>query len=121
MKSKFKADLILFSVIIVLALGLFWVEKSRTFQDGTTVVISLNGETYAEVALSGSKKVEIPVDGFLTVVIEDGEVYVTDSTCPDGLCEKSGAISKSGESIVCLPNGVVVKITSDEPEYDFIN
>ncbi|MCD8108413.1 MAG: NusG domain II-containing protein [Oscillospiraceae bacterium] len=121
MFKHLKNDLILLAAIIAIALGLFWVEKSRTFQDGTTVVITLSGETYAEVSLSGSKKVEIPVEGLLTVVIDGGEVYVTDSTCPDGLCERSGAISKSGESIVCLPNGVVVKITSDEPEYDFIN
>ncbi|MCD7771012.1 MAG: NusG domain II-containing protein [Oscillospiraceae bacterium] len=118
MKSKFKADVILFAIIVLMATALIFVGNCRK-SAGSTVIITLNGTTYAEASLPAN--VEIDVDGLLTVVIEDGEVWVTGSTCPDGLCEGMGAISRSGESIVCLPNGIVVKITSDEPEYDFIN
>lgn len=118
MKSRIKNDLILLITVIIvavvgIAVGNFW--KSP----GSTVLISLNSSTYAEVPLS--QDAEIDVDGILTVMIDGGEVYVCESTCPDGLCESMGKISESGESIVCLPNGVVVRITSDEPEYDFIN
>ncbi|MCD7847100.1 MAG: NusG domain II-containing protein [Oscillospiraceae bacterium] len=118
MKHKLKSDLLLF-IAIALVAGLLLTLTAALKSDGSTVVITLNGTTYTEADLS--KNVEISVDGLLTVIIEDGEVWVVDSTCPDGLCEKSGSISKSGESIVCLPCGVVVKITADEPEYDFIN
>ncbi|MCD8006115.1 MAG: NusG domain II-containing protein [Oscillospiraceae bacterium] len=118
MFKKLNPDLLLFLAIILVA-GLLFALLSAFQGDGSTVVVTLNGETYAEASLS--KDVEIDVEGLLTVVIEGGEVWVTDSTCPDGLCEGMGSISKSGESIVCLPNGIVVKITADEPEYDFIN
>ncbi len=119
MKHKLRNDLILLAAVIVLALVSIFVENCRNLSNGTTVLITLNGSTYAEADLSDF--VEIDVDGLLTVVIDGGEVYVQGSTCPDGLCERSGSISKSGESIVCLPCGVIVKITSNEPEYDFIN
>lgn len=44
----------------------------------------------------------------LTVVIENGEVYIKDSTCRDGICKAHGKISKKG-CIVCMPAGVVIE------------
>ncbi|MFR4337598.1 MAG: NusG domain II-containing protein [Lachnospira pectinoschiza] len=35
---------------------------------------------------------------------------MTDADCPDKLCVKTGMISKTGETIVCLPHRVVVEI-----------
>ncbi len=52
----------------------------------------------------------------LTVVIEDGCVYVDECTCPDKLCEKTGKI-KNG-CIVCLPAQVM--ITLGETEADIV-
>lgn len=49
----------------------------------------------------------------LTVHIEDGRVWVTDADCPDKLCEHTGAISRAGQQIVCLPNAVVITLTGD--------
>ena len=46
----------------------------------------------------------------LTVVIEDGCVFVKDSTCRDGTCEHTGKISRAGQSIVCLPAETVISI-----------
>ena len=44
------------------------------------------------------------------VAICNGEVSMEDADCPDRLCVKSGAISKAGQMIVCLPNKIIVKI-----------
>lgn len=38
---------------------------------------------------------------------------MTSADCPDHLCVKKKAISKEGESIICLPNKVVVTVKSD--------
>lgn len=45
--------------------------------------------------------------GPVTVVSQAGQVRVTDSTCPDGICVRSGALGP-GRPLVCAPNGVVV-------------
>lgn len=118
MKPHLTPDLLLFLSLLLIAGAIFALIFALQ-GDGSTVVVTVNGEVFAEESLS--KNVEIDVDGLLTVVISDGTVFVEGSTCPGGLCEGMGEISKSGESIVCLPNGVVVKITADEPEYDFVN
>ena len=48
------------------------------------------------------------------IKIADGKVWVTEASCPDKLCVKQGKIDKDGQSIICLPNKVVVKIVSDK-------
>lgn len=48
--------------------------------------------------------------GTNTVVIKDGVVFVKKADCKNQVCVKSGKISKKGESIVCLPNKVIVEI-----------
>ena len=48
--------------------------------------------------------------GTNTVVIKDGLVYMSDATCKNQVCVNTGKISKKGESIVCLPNKVIVEI-----------
>jgi hypothetical protein len=48
--------------------------------------------------------------GHLTVRIVDGAVWVEHADCADRTCERTGKITRAGQSIVCLPNGIVVKI-----------
>lgn len=50
----------------------------------------------------------------LTVHIENGKVWVTDADCADKICERTGVISRGGQSIVCLPHGVVVRIGGED-------
>ena len=42
--------------------------------------------------------------------------------CPDKLCVQQKAISKSGESIICLPYKIVVRVegAKDASDYDSI-
>lgn len=44
------------------------------------------------------------------LVIEGGSVRLEDADCPDRLCVRQGAISRSGESIICLPHKLVITI-----------
>ncbi len=60
-----------------------------------------------EYSLDGDATVALDC---LTVHISGGEVWVTDSQCRDGTCEHTGKISRAGQSIVCLPNGVVITV-----------
>ena len=48
-----------------------------------------------------------------TLVIKGGVADMTSADCPDHLCVKKKAISKEGESIICLPNKVVVTVKSN--------
>ena len=43
---------------------------------------------------------------------------MSSATCPDGDCVKQGRICDEGETIVCLPNKVVVEILGSEEVED---
>ena len=96
-------------VLIVLLLALV----------GLTVYFAVAPKTgaYAEVYVDGALYDTLPLNQdatldleHLKIVVSGGAVRVQDADCPDKICEKSGAISKAGQTIVCLPNRVVVKI-----------
>ncbi len=72
------------------------------------VVISAGGKTYAEYSLSEDREIEIGKTNIL--VIKDGTAKMLSADCPDQLCVRQTAISRSGETIICLPNEVVVTI-----------
>jgi hypothetical protein len=53
-------------------------------------------------------------DGYNVIEITDGNVSVSEASCPDELCMKQGTISQIGAQIVCLPNRLVVRIESEQ-------
>ena len=55
------------------------------------------------------------VDGFngeVKIIAGNGKIKVDEEESPLHLCSKQGFIEESYESIVCLPNKVVIKISS---------
>ena len=72
------------------------------------VTVKISSPSYSgEFKLDEDAVIEL--DG-LTVVVEDGCVFVTGATCRDKTCEHTGKISRAGQSIVCLPAEVVITI-----------
>ncbi len=55
--------------------------------------------------------------GISKIVIATNYVKMVDSACPHKLCVKQGKISKPGQSIICLPNQVIIKLVA-EPHKD---
>ena len=81
-------------------------------QDGGTVIVEQNGQETARYALSEDRTVRIEGEGgYNLLVIEGGEVYLSEADCPTQLCVKTGKIRYAGQSIVCLPHKLAVRIT----------
>ena len=63
-------------------------------------------------------------NGYLVVQIKGEKVRVIRSTCPNKICIKTGWISKIGESIICVPNKIIIKIVGNnckiKKKIDFI-
>ncbi len=102
-------------IIIVLAIaasGLIYMNYVK--KSGEMVVVSVDGEIYKELPLNKDATLEIEGagGGKNLLVIKDGYADVVDADCPDKLCVYQRQINKDGETIVCLPNKVVVEIES---------
>ena len=111
MKSKIKNDLILVGVILSLALIVFCLFKF-SLKPGSSVVINVNGEEKYRFSLNQDLEEFVICDGANenTIKIEDGKVWVENATCPDKICVSHAPIKNDGETIVCLPNKVVVAV-----------
>ncbi len=122
MKSFSKNDLYL--IIAFLAVfALITVFLQLTGKEGTQVQVSVDAKVIATYPLS--EDISVVIDGFgggtNRLEIKGGSAYLTDTSCPDHLCEKMGKINSVGQSIICLPNRVVVEITGDcSSEYDAV-
>ena len=116
-----KADIIL--LILIVAVGLIISFGPLAKQaGGTDVKITVNGETYGIYSLMEDQTIEISKDGHTNVIIiEDGTVRMESSTCKNQICVDHGKISLIGDSIVCLPNRVVVEIEGKGGDVDVIS
>jgi hypothetical protein len=115
-KSKAKNDMIFIAVLLALILvfGGFYI-LSRG--EGDTVRVTVGGELYGEYPLSQDTTVEIRNGEKLNLlIIEGGKARVETASCPDGICVSHKPISRDGESIICLPNEVVVSVHKTETD-----
>ena len=118
---KAKNDLWLIAIfLLVIAVAAILLFVFRT--EGNTVTILLDGEIWAEYPLDVDRTVEVRVgDAFNVVVIENGGVRVDKASCPDGICAAHRPVHYNGQSIICLPNDVVVEIrTNGQNQPDII-
>ena len=99
-----KADILVFVLIIVLCILSFFLLFGGS---GKTVVVKKENEVVARLPLN--KDTVYILEGN-KVVIKDGKVYMESASCPDKLCVKHAAINSSSESIVCLPNRVIIEV-----------
>lgn len=116
-----KYDFILASATIFVALVWFIFNIFNT-DKGNVCQIYINNSLYDTVVLQSSDGIEnIIIDGevILKYEVKNGHVDVIESECRDKLCVRQHAISRDGESIVCLPQKIVFMISSDkENEFD---
>lgn len=105
-----RADVIL-AVVIVAATSAVWLATSLLNHKGEAKTIKVSSaKDDFEIPLSDTI-LEIPgVIGQTLIRVKDGQVWVEKASCPNKVCVRQGRISKPGETIVCLPNRVVVTI-----------
>lgn len=82
-------------------------------------VITRDGNEIARVDLADIKDDWICEIEELGVVIEaqDGRIRFAESSCLDQTCVHTGWLARAGDTAVCLPNGVIVKIVG-QPKSD---
>lgn len=101
-----KGDIVIIAAALILAV-LSAVLIGVFSASGKTVTVKQDNKVVYEGSLFEDKTVKL--DGN-TAVIEDGKVRMKSADCKNHYCIKQGEISKTGESIVCLPNKVIIEI-----------
>ncbi len=111
-----KADILLFIAILVIGGLISWWSLGGNL-DGDKVLITADGKTFGIYSLYDDRQVDVTIDGHTNyITIKDGHVAMSYSTCKNQVCTHTGAISRIRDTIVCLPNKVVVEIISENPK-----
>ena len=116
-KRHLRNDIILVAALFLLAsiggIYLFFFREA-----GNTVTVTIDGEPYGVYSLSQDMALDIYTgennEQFNRLVISEGKAFVEKASCPDGICSDHSAIFRDGESIVCLPNKVVITVNAEK-------
>lgn len=82
--------------------------------EGSSITITIDGEEYGTYSLLEEQTITIEENGNSNIIeIKGGKAYMVEASCPDQLCVDQNEICFDKESIICLPNKVVVSVTSD--------
>ena len=116
-----KADIVLFILILVAGLAVSWWSLT-TNTGGDKAIVTVDGELYGTYSLSQDQTIEVAQkDGHTNhITIKDGMVSMAFSDCANQDCVQHYAISKTAETIVCLPNKVIVEIEGGESGFDAV-
>jgi hypothetical protein len=114
-----KGDIIILTALLCVA-ALVFCSLYFLSPSGNSVKIEVASKTVAILPLDEDTVYNVEINGKTTntVEIKSGEVNVTYADCPDKICVNHRVISKNGESIICLPNKVVVSIEGENVEVD---
>lgn len=113
--KKYKKDIIVVFIVLTVALAFYITLHFINKKPAETVEIYKEDTLIGSYSLNNNGKHEIKFGDHINyITIENGTVFMEGANCPDKLCVKQGKITNSGESIICLPHKIVVKIVAKE-------
>jgi hypothetical protein len=115
-KLFYLGDFAVFLTILILAAVSFFLVSVKPSGGKLTAVVTLNGSELYRIdleAVAGRTEFEISGSYQELLVAENGRIRFERANCPDQICVKTGWISRPGQVAVCVPAGVIVKITGD--------
>lgn len=104
------ADLAVAAALLALA-ALFFPWLASPF--GSRAEVTVDGRKAARLSLEGpSREIAVATSlGPMRLRYGEGSVRVSEAPCPNRLCLRSGPVSRSGASIVCVPGRVRITVS----------
>ncbi len=112
--KKVKNDILLVMALLVLGGGV-WLCMRLSRREGGYVTVEVDGNVVMTRPLDTDFEGVIGEGGHSnTLVICGGWAWVSEASCPDKVCVDRGRVRYDGETIVCLPNKLVVTVSGGE-------
>lgn len=106
------------AVIIALALvGCVVFMLITSSSRGSKTAVITCGEIQRELSLENDGVFEI--EG-AELEVKNGRIRICNADCPDKLCEKTGFIGASGQSIICVPRKITISISGENTDFDAV-
>ncbi len=118
-----KADILIPIIGAAAAVIIYLLPVYGSRERGREAVVTVDGEIFGVYPLENDADILIPGAANLNnrLVIKDGEADIIEAGCPDKTCVRMRKIKYKGETLVCLPNKVVVEIKGEgEDDFDAV-
>ncbi len=117
-----KNDFWLILVLLVLATGSWFLFRSDSTAKDKVLVVRKDQQVLQRIELkkvTSETKLIVPVEhGELVIAYDKDGGRVISSPCPDQVCVHQGKITRSGQTIACVPEKVLVTLTTAAREND---
>ena len=90
--------------------GRLWLELSGPEAHERTPVDRIPAEAGWRRNVAGA------AGGLVLAYVPEQGFHVESASCPDRLCVNSGFIRRAGQSIVCVPNEIIIRLLTDGGE-----
>lgn len=114
-----KWDLAAIGGVILLAVLLLCFFLSGKDAAGAYAEVYQNGQQVKTVSLQEDQVFTITGEYTNVITVKNGKIAVTASDCPGEDCVHCGWVESSGRSIICLPNGLEIRVIADG-DVDFV-
>ena len=113
-KAFCRKDLLIIIPVLIIA-AITFLGNYLQPPSAAVAIVEKNGTEFCRIDLQKQKSIQIiNVGGPMNIKLkaEPGAISFYHSDCPDQICERTGKISKPGQTAVCLPGKVSVRIVS---------
>lgn len=116
MKLLQKRDIMLAAVILLAAAAALGVNRYTRRVPAAAAQVSVGGKVVEVLDLSKDAETTVTSanGGTNHLIVKNGEIWCSEASCPDKLCVRQGRKRLSSDTIVCLPNHMIVTITGIE-------
>ncbi|MEG0571144.1 MAG: NusG domain II-containing protein [Oscillospiraceae bacterium] len=107
-----KRDILIIAVIVLVAIGSIFAYKEFQKKEGfLTAVITVDGKKVKTLKLKGAPDAKLYLDeGNVWFEIKDEQIAFIDVDCPDKICQNTGFLKKAGDTAICMPKKVILKL-----------
>lgn len=117
-----KGDIVIISLIVILIItGQYFLINQEIGGSQRTITVEIDQEIYIyKLNFDDSKIIAFDFkDQQGTLVYQDGKIRMETmnrDVCPKQICSKTGWIEYKNQSIVCIPNKIIVTINGNQKE-----
>ena len=115
-----KGDMLAIAGVVLLAALVFLVFLPRGDVPAACAEIYQDGKLIKTVCLTEDQEFTVTGKYSNVIAVRDGKIAVIRSDCPGEDCIGCGWLGDAGRSIVCLPNGLEIRVVAEDSNVDFV-
>ena len=108
------ADIFIIALVLALAAVPFFISVKGAGAP-LSASVKINGRYAGSYPLDNAGEFKLVGENGIemTLVVDGDGVFVKDSSCRDKICERTGKITREGQSVICMPGRISIALEGE--------